>query len=287
MLALALLLACPAKRSYPDAEQRLDADLSAPVEVLIDSRGVPHVYAETLSDAYLAVGFMHARDRGFQLELVRKAASGRLTELFGEGLLDVDRRLRVLSYQIEALEANLPPVERERAQAYADGVNRGLAELPEPMEFRLLKHEPEPWTVRDVLLVARLQAWDLSHDMVHELVRDRLRALVDAETLRFLTQPSVALGASILEPDPSAWPVPPGQAPPPQAPPLAGQPALAQADVAHPIEITENLSPPGELIVDAVVRWREDLDEGCSNAWAVHGSRTASAAAPRRDPTWT
>ncbi|MCB9741199.1 MAG: penicillin acylase family protein [Alphaproteobacteria bacterium] len=277
MFVLALLLACPAKRSFPPPEQDVALDLSAPVEIRIDTRGVPHVYGDSLEDVFTAIGFLHARDRGFQLELMRAAASGRLTELFGARMLDADRRLRLLSHKIESMDAALPERERARLEAYVAGINRGREELPEPLELRLLGYEPEPWAVKDVLLIARLQALDLSHDFSHEMARDKLRALTeDPERFAFLTQPTWPLGASVTEPDPKLWPLPQGQAKPPEGLPLIAEAGLGELES---IEVTGDVSPEMGLIQGAVQRWLETQDAACSNAWAVHGSRTESGRA--------
>ena len=71
--------------------------LEAPVEILVDSFGVPHIYGQTIDQLAFGMGFMHGRERSFQTELVRRAAWGRLTELFGEDLLNTDRRMRLLT----------------------------------------------------------------------------------------------------------------------------------------------------------------------------------------------
>ena len=141
------------------------AGLAAPVEVLFDSLGVPHVRAETELDAYVALGYLHASDRLWQMELFRRIASGRLAEIFGEPALETDRFVRTLGLWGAAREAAdaLAPDEMRRLEAYARGVNARLGEggAPPP-EFRLLRIRPEPWDPVATLGVGMTMNLDLS-----------------------------------------------------------------------------------------------------------------------------
>lgn len=138
--------------------------LRSPVEVRFDRNGVPHVRAVLEVDAWRAMGFVHAADRLFQMELRRRAASGRLAELFGPAAVAMDRDARVSGYSTlartdwEALGAS----EREVLTAYADGVNAFLGAQSLPLEFRALSLEPEPWTPLDSLAFSRLLQDQLS-----------------------------------------------------------------------------------------------------------------------------
>src|SRR5512146_426661 len=127
--------------------------LSAPVQVWRDSMGVPHIWARTEGDLLFAQGFVHAQDRLWQMELLRRVARGRLAEAMGPDLLDTDRFLRTLGLwrAAGADEAALGPEERRRLQAYADGVNALLDSHPgaPPPELVILRIRPERWTVRD------------------------------------------------------------------------------------------------------------------------------------------
>lgn len=167
------------------------AGVSAPVRVTFDGQGVPHVEADGDADAAYALGWIHARDRLFQIDVMRKAARGRLSELVGPAGLDADQAIRTVftaqapvasgpragSYRIEdVVAATLTPEFRAVLQAYADGVNRYLGDLaaarpgtsPRPYEYAILDqalgglYVVAPWTVEDTLAVARLQSWALS-----------------------------------------------------------------------------------------------------------------------------
>ena len=134
------------------------AGLTAPVEVRFDRSGIPHVRAILENDAWRALGFLHASDRLFQMELRRRAASGRLAEIFGPAALPSDRRARTLRFRADALREFSEAGERERAalEAYAQGVNAFIADQPEPLEMRALGIDPEPWTPVDSLAFARI-----------------------------------------------------------------------------------------------------------------------------------
>lgn len=140
--------------------------LARPVTVLRDSLGIPHVWAESLPDLAFAQGFLTARDRLWQMELFRRVASGRLSELFGGATLETDRFLRTLGMaeaaarQAEALDAR----EEALLRAYADGVNATLERWtgPLPPEFLVLRARPDPWSVADVLVVEKVMALDLA-----------------------------------------------------------------------------------------------------------------------------
>lgn len=142
------------------------AGLAAPVDVRFDRFGVPTVSAASALDAFAAVGWLHANDRLFQMELSRRAAAGRLAELFGERALRFDRRMRRLRFRRTAelaLERTSPET-RRALEAYAAGVNAWLAARDGdlPPEFRLLRFRPEPWTPVDTLAFVQMMARNLS-----------------------------------------------------------------------------------------------------------------------------
>ena len=138
--------------------------LQAPVEALFDRQGVPHVRAVLETDAWRALGFIHAADRLFQMELRRRAAQGRLAEIFGEQAVAMDREARRNGYAAlarkdwDALGAN----ERGVLEAYADGVNAFLTDQALPLEVQALALTPEPWTPVDSLAFGRLLQEDVS-----------------------------------------------------------------------------------------------------------------------------
>ncbi|MCC7352995.1 MAG: penicillin acylase family protein [Anaerolineae bacterium] len=154
--------------------------LQNPVEVIRDRWGVPHIYAHDLPDLLFAQGYTHAQDRLWQMEFQRRAASGRLAEIFGRIALDADRFTRTLGFRRTAkTEADaLDGETRSLLAAYCQGVNvfmeshRGRL----PAEFTLLGIKPEPWTPEDTIVWTKLMGWNLSANWEAELVRAQLVA---------------------------------------------------------------------------------------------------------------
>src|SRR5262249_26440047 len=134
--------------------------ISAPLDIFYDHGGVPHIRAATQLDAYFGQGFATARDRLWQLDLIRRTASGRLAECFGPRSLAGDRFQRTLG--LAALprqkQALLEPEVLARLEAYARGVNAGAGCQPLPLEFTILGTHPEPWSVTDILLCAEFRS---------------------------------------------------------------------------------------------------------------------------------
>ncbi len=131
--------------------------VSGDVLVERDALGVPTIRAETRADAAAALGFVHAQDRFFQMDLARRAAAGEISALFGAVALDFDRNRRRhrLRAQAENMMVSLADDERLLIGAYVDGVNTGFADLDvRPFEYLLLGVEPDPWRAEDTLLVA-------------------------------------------------------------------------------------------------------------------------------------
>jgi penicillin amidase len=153
--------------------------LSARVEIVRDAEAVPHIFGLTLDDLYIALGFVHAQDRLWQMELLRRAGQGRLSEIFGERTLGTDifiRSLDIYGHATRALAA-LKPQHRASLEAYARGVNAfldrptNLAELRWPPELLLLRHRPEPWQPADSIAVLKMMALTLSTNLEHEITR--------------------------------------------------------------------------------------------------------------------
>jgi len=153
--------------------------LAAPVEVTFDDNGIPFIHAESSHDAAEALGYLHARDRLFQMDLMRRAAGGSLAQLFGPGALANDEEMRRLELRrsAQADVANLSPDARALLQAYADGVNtwiarRGRFAAPEFVFFG----RPSPWTISDSLLWGKLMGLWLSGNWRTEVERLALSA---------------------------------------------------------------------------------------------------------------
>ena len=164
--------------------------LDAPVEVLRDEHGVPHIFAQSEADAQFALGFVHAQDRLWQLEMNRRIAAGRLAEVLGTGALGTDRFLRTLGIRrvAEANVRHLDDESRRLLAAYAAGVNAFLATRPVlPPEFWLMGVTPEPWSEVDSAGWGKMMAWDLGGNWRSELLRLQLaRTLPSSAIQEFL-----------------------------------------------------------------------------------------------------
>ena len=226
-----------------DATLHLDG-LSAPVTVTLDEHGIPRIAALTEADAAMALGWLHARDRLFAMELMRRGAAGRLSEIAGPATLRSDRFTRTLglAHRAEADFAALPPETRGLLTAYAAGVNawiaaRGRFAAP---EFLVLG-APEPWRPADSLLWAKVMGLWLSGNWRGEIERARLAAILPEARLREL------------------WPEDAS----------AGRPDLAGLDPGHLARLAAALPRfPG----------LGTLPASASNAWTVGPARSASGA---------
>ena len=142
--------------SLPTLEGRIAAaQLSAPVTVARDRQGVPTIAGKDRADVAWALGFLHGQERFFQMDGQRRTAAGELSDLAGPVALGIDRRHRVHRFRSRARDAvaALAPHERKVLEAYAAGVNGGLAALKSvPFEYLVLRAAPEPWTAEDTVL---------------------------------------------------------------------------------------------------------------------------------------
>jgi penicillin amidase len=220
--------------------------LHAEVEVVVDTWGVPHIFATTLADAVRAQGYLHAQDRLWQLELNRRVVAGRLAEIVGEVAVPLDRWMRTLSLRHTAEQE--PDLLTDETlgllQAYADGVNARIDEGRLPVEFTLLRHTPEPWTVVDSLAWVKMMALTLSVNWEAEIVRARIIDRIGPELAAEL-EPPYAAGMPYVVPQGVDYS-------------CIGGSALQASAAAEKIS--------GPVAIDGLG----------SNNWAVHGSRTTT-----------
>ncbi|HEV2386144.1 MAG TPA: penicillin acylase family protein [Candidatus Acidoferrales bacterium] len=164
------------------------AGLKAGVVVDRDVHGTPWIRASSVSDMLVAQGYITASDRLWQMDLLRRAAAGDLAEIFGPAALALDRERRTLGLRAAAqAEANsLDPEGKAMVAAYADGVNLYIEQhrWNLPLEFRLLRYRPRPWTPTDTFLVAGYMYQLLSSTWKEELDRARVTALVGPDRAR-------------------------------------------------------------------------------------------------------
>ncbi|MFQ5663013.1 MAG: penicillin acylase family protein [Terriglobia bacterium] len=245
-----------------DGEIQLSG-LRQPVRILRDPRAVPHIYARNLEDLFLAQGYVHAQERLWQMDLLRRTARGELSEIFGRGTLRVDkenRRLGLGAVADRAADA-LEDDTRRQLEAYARGVNafidshRGnplTARLP--IEFALLHYQPDPWQPADSLAIGLSMFKLLYNRWRTELARAQVEERVGPER-------AADLFVSRSEDD---------------------------HPIAEPVK-RRRLRRPRVFVAHSRRHWLEELlaegaagsrrRGGASNNWVVAGAHTASGAA--------
>ncbi|MBN1139669.1 MAG: penicillin acylase family protein [Anaerolineae bacterium] len=253
VMALAIILAGTGvwfvRRPWSQVKGELAIQgLTAPVEVIRDEWGVPHIYAENEHDLFFAQGYVHAQDRLWQMEFNRRIGSGTLSAALGDTTLDTDRFLRTIGLR-RAAEKDMALLDGEtRAilEAYAAGVNAYVDAHRHrlPLEFTILGVDPAPWTPVDTLAWGKVMAYNLCSNYDYELLRARI-----------IAEAGQSAAQDLLPPYPGGAPViVPAEA--------RGYNWLRDAEPSWPAALTSLLGTPG-------AGWG-------SNNWVVHGTRTAT-----------
>jgi penicillin amidase len=167
-LVLASFTGCMLGKGKPSYHGKISGNpVSAPVQILRDGQGVPHIYAEDAPDLFFGLGYAMAQDRLFQMDLYRYTASGRLSEIFGNlglgkgvKLVQLDMPLRCFELREHALDAvgGIPPERRILLERFVTGINQLIQDMGDgvPSAYRLMRWKPEPWAPADVLAIAEL-----------------------------------------------------------------------------------------------------------------------------------
>jgi len=136
--------------------------IKEPVEIIRDTYGVPHIFARNEPDLYFAFGYAMSQDRLWQMEFTRRLGQGRLSEIFGPDFVKADRYFRTLT--AAGVNHEMPEAYAPLLRAFADGVNAYLKDHKDrlPVEFTLLRYEPEPWHVDDYIAAVKVITWALS-----------------------------------------------------------------------------------------------------------------------------
>ena len=154
------------KAPQPDYNQNVKlSGLSAKVTVKRDKWGMPHIYAQNLTDLYRVLGYVMAQDRLWHMDLIRRATEGRLSEIFGKDFVKTDLLLRSLQIpqKSEYLYSQIPDSVKQFLIAFSDGVNQFIHSTKAlPVEFRILKYKPEDWTPINTINLVGFMAWDLT-----------------------------------------------------------------------------------------------------------------------------
>jgi penicillin amidase len=240
----------------PQDGEFLVRGLSASVEVKSDPHGIPVIEADNRADALRALGYVTARDRLFQMDLMRRKTAGRLAELFGQVAANSDIRARTYGFSrvAKAVVAKLPQAHRRYLEAYAEGINSYIDNAQAlPFEFTALAYRPERWKPEDSLLVALGMFDTLTAKAERE---ERMLTVMEkslpADVVSFLTPDTDRFTDSLYG---SAEPYRPSR----PIPVASLETALARR------------APDAQKLTEAVQL--NDLAAG-SNAWAVSGART-------------
>ena len=254
-----------ARSALPELDGPLRiAGISGPVSVTRDGHGVPTIEAATLDDLFFAQGYVTAQDRLFQMDLMRRSARGELAEVFGPRALKHDRQQRILGIGAEAEKraATAPGDDRQQFGAYARGVNAYIASRSDhlPLEFRLARYRPRPWTFSDSLAIAYQMVQTLSITPRAALTREKVLQKLGSELTADLYV------NSSWRDHPPTISVRDSQATPPHPPEAA------------PVTIASFFEPlPPAALLDALKPfWEEEPEALGSNNWVVAGSRTVS-----------
>ena len=258
------------QRSLPSLDGILHVPgLDAEVQVLRDAADVTHIKAQSTHDALFTMGYVHAQERGWQLEFNRRVMHGELSELFGDATLDTDKLMRTLGIVRAAQRqwAGLPQQAKDALQAYADGINafhQSGSQALSP-EFLILGTQPGMWTPQDSVAWTLMMALDLGGNWGAEFARLSAAQVLDTQRM---------------------WQL---------LPPYQGEKPAAKADLSalyHEIGLYREDGPEGQaqkpkviaaLDTRAMAQWSQALIEQVgniegkgSNNWVVAGSRTAS-----------
>ncbi|HUI80414.1 MAG TPA: penicillin acylase family protein [Bryobacteraceae bacterium] len=205
-MAALLLVYWFAWRPLPQRSGVIEAGVSRPVTVRFDALGEPHIRAESIEDALFVQGYVTAQDRLWQMDALRRSASGELAEIAGPQALNADRESRRMRMRraAEAAYANLPPQDRAVIAAYARGVNAFLSTHWNklPVEFTLLGYQPRPWSGVDTMLVALYMFRDLTTTWRNEILKRDLMREGDPQKVAVLFP--VRAGTE-LQPGSNAW----------------------------------------------------------------------------------
>lgn len=200
VFAIVMFMRFSVRRAFPVTEGTIELPaLSGEVEVIRDSMGVPHIYADSVEDLFIAQGYVHAQDRFWQMDFWRHISEGRLAEMFGSSQLETDEFLRAMGWgnlarrQYEAETNEM----RSFLDAYTEGVNAYLAtHSPSELGFEytileLLNHDydPEPWQSHQSLAWGKVMSWDLGGNMGDEIQRAMALGLLPEDRVAQLFPP--------------------------------------------------------------------------------------------------
>lgn len=260
-LVPAVALACVSVVCAGADERATLGALSSAVRVEFDAYDVPLIRGSGYEDAAATLGYLHGRERFFQMDMMRRRASGRLSEIVGPETVGMDRAMRVYGFEAiaEAVLRDLPERHLAWLAAYRDGVNEALdGPLAAPLEYGLLGVEPEPWRLSDSVLVLLNMTHLLRSGEAEDLALHTLREAMPAEMVEFLSPALTRFDSPLDAPahDPSG--------------------GYEPAPIPGPEVFSVSREPTN---VESALRIDTELAVLGSNSWAVAGSRTSHGGA--------
>ncbi len=298
LVVLAAATGIYVNRSFPALDGELKVSgLKAPVSVSRDAADVTHIKAQSAPDAWFAIGYVHAQERGWQLEFNRRVMHGELSEAFGTATLDTDKLLRTLGimWAAERQWQGLPAEGKVAMQAYSDGINAFYAQSSQALspEFHILGVKPggkagKPWTPQDSMGWSLMMALDLGGNWGNEFARlSALKSLNTAQLWQLFTpypgeQPASSVDFAKLYADLGVYK--------PSANAIKTGAACArfhwsecQFDGEKPLKTAQNdvflASNFTKDLTRDITDWASSLgtvDGKGSNNWVVAGNRTTS-----------
>lgn len=231
--------------------------LSANVSVAFDDLAIPSINAAKREDAFMVLGYLHARERLFQMELLRRKSAGRLAEIFGAKLLALDKQQRAyqLTQAAQQIVAALPPAQRQVLEQYVAGVNAYMQQAAQlPPEFLALQLQPEAWRAEDSMLVALSMFQNLNGQEQDERMVTVMSKVLAPNLIQFLTPDTDLYAQALVGGSGSRRPAP-------------------------PIPVTElaQLAPATLQLAQTGVEVEQQL--AGSNNWVVTGKKTADGRA--------
>jgi len=268
-----LYLSASLRSSLPTYQGALTLSaLKHSVQVRLDNHGIPTISTASELDAYTALGFLTARERMFQMDLMRRKSAGRLAEIFGDAALGFDRQQRNLQFEraVQAIARQLPADHLNALQAYVAGINAALEQMPTlPFEFLVLGYQPSPWRVEDSLLVALSMFQTLTLDQESERMLSVMEQALPKQVTAFLT-PDVDVYESVLTGGTQSWR-------PSQPIPVQALATILNSSTRTSITERKSRLQTSHDNLSTLVN-SDDFAPG-SNAWVVGGSKTSDGRA--------
>lgn len=237
--------------------------LKKSVSIERDLQGIATLKAQNRSDIAVALGFVHAQERFFQMDLLRRNSAGELASLFGSVALDYDKSIRRHRFRdrARAIVEQLPPAQLALLKAYTRGVNQGLKYLrASPFEYLLLQQEPVQWSEEDSVLTIFSMYIDLQyHDGQRERTLGLMETVLSADVYAFLNPKGSIWDAAI---DGSEF----------KASPLPTEPWPSAS------ALKTNLSQNSQLASNNTDKYAGDYSPG-SNSWAISGQLSTTGSA--------